>query len=304
MAYLTCKNNKESLQIYYEDLGENNPIIFIHGWPLTHAMWEYQITPMREAGFRCITYDRRGFGKSDQSLKNYSYDDLADDLKCLLDELNLQDVTLVGFSMGGGEVVRYCSKYNCERVSKIVLVSSIVPFMLKTDDNPDGVAIEEFQGFDNSIRQDRAGFLQEFGKHFYGINFISHPVSQGILDWTFSLAATASQKATSACMHSFAQTDFRNELSSIKVPTLIIHGDSDKTVPIKATSEIAATLIPNAIYKVYDGAPHGLFITDKERLTNDIASFVTSGKVDVNETYISGDVDILPSNDEALVTRD
>jgi pimeloyl-ACP methyl ester carboxylesterase len=204
--------------------------------------------------------------------------------------------------MGGGEVIRYCSKYNCERVSKIILVSSVVPYMLKTDDNPDGVPIEEFQQFDNSIRQDRIDFLQTFGKHFYGSNWIKHPVSGGILDWTLSLAITASQKATLACMQSFAQTDFKNELSSIKVPTLIIHGDADKTVPIKATSEIAATLIPGAIYKVYDGAPHGLFVTDKERLTNDIASFITTGTVAVNETYISGE--ILPSNEEALITRD
>ena len=304
MPYLNCKNNNESLEIFYEDLGESNPVVFIHGWPLTHAMWEYQVTPMREAGFRCITYDRRGFGKSEQSLNNYSYDVLADDLKCLLDELNLENVTLVGFSMGGGEVVRYCSKYNCERINKIILVSSVVPYMLQTEDNSDGVPLEEFQGFDSSIRQDRAAFLQEFGKHFYGVNFISRPVSPGILDWTFSLPATASQNATLACMQSFSQTDFRNELTLIKVPTLIIHGDSDKTVPIKATSEKAATLIPGAIYKVYDGAPHGLFITDKERLTNDLVSFIINGTVDLNAPYISDDVDILPSNEDALVTRD
>lgn len=304
MPYLNCKSKNENIQIYYEDLGDTNPIVFVHGWPLTHAMWQYQVTPLREAGFRCITYDRRGFGKSDQSLNNYDYDTLAEDLKCLLDELNVQNATLVGFSMGGGEVVRYCSEYNCERVSKIILVSSVVPYMLKTDDNPDGVQAEDFQEFDNNIRQDHAAFFQNFGKHFYGANFISHPVSQGILDWTFMLAASASQKATLACMQSFSRTDFRNELSSIKVPTLIIHGDADKTVPIKATSEIASTLIPGAIYKVYDGAPHGLFITDKERLTNDIASFVTSGTVVLNETYFSGNAEILPSNEEALVTRD
>ncbi len=304
MPYLNCKNKQESLQIFYEDLGENNPIVFISGWPLTHSMWEYQMTPMREAGFRCIAYDRRGFGQSDQSLNNYDYDSLADDLKCLLDELNLQDVTLVGFSMGGGEVVRYCSKYNCERVSKIILVSSIVPFMLQTDDNPEGVPLEQFQEFDSNIRSDRPAFLQNFGKQFYGTGFLSHPVSQGILDWTFSLASTASQKATLACLQSFSQTDFRNELSSITVPTLIIHGDADKTVPIKAAGEKAASLISGSIYKVYDGAPHGLFITDKERLTNDIASFVISGTVDLNETYLPDNVEILPSNDEALVTRD
>ncbi len=304
MPYLSCKSNNENIQIYYEDLGKSNPVVFISGWPLTHAMWEYQATPLREAGFRCITYDRRGFGQSDQSLDNYDYDTLAEDLKCLLENLNVQDATLVGFSMGGGEVVRYCSKYNCERVSKVVLISSVAPYMLKTEDNPEGVALEEFQGFDNNIRQDRSAFLQDFGKHFYGVNFINRPVSQGILDWTFSLASTASQKATLACMKSFSQTDFRSELPLIKVPTLIIHGDADKTVPIKATSEQAASLIPGAVYKVYDGAPHGLFITDKERLTQDIASFITSGTVDVNETYISGGVDILPSNDDALVTRD
>ena len=187
MPYLNCKSNNENIQIYYEDLGTNNPIVFVSGWPLTHAMWEYQVTPLREAGFRCITYDRRGFGQSDQSLNNYDYDVLAEDLKCLLDELNLQDVTLVGFSMGGGEVVRYCSKYNSERISKIVLVSSVVPYMLQTDDNPEGVPAEEFRGFDNKIREDRPAFLQTFGKHFYGANFISRPVSQAILDWTFSL---------------------------------------------------------------------------------------------------------------------
>lgn len=304
MPYLKCKSNNENIRIYYEDLGTGEPIVFIHGWPVTHAMWEYQMTPMREAGFRCITYDRRGFGQSDQSLDNYDYDTLAEDLKCLLEELNVQNATLVGFSMGGGEVVRYCSKYNCDRVSKIALISSVVPYMLQTDDNPDGTPIEQFQEFDNKIRDDRPAFLQTFGKQFYGANFIKHPVSQAILDWTFSLAVTASQKATLACMRSFSQTDFRSELSAITVPTLIIHGDSDKTVPIKPAGEKAASLIAGAIYKVYDGAPHGLFVTEKERLTNDLISFITSGTVDVNETYISANAEILPSNEEALVTRD
>lgn len=304
MPYLDCKNNNEKIRIFYEDLGENNPIVFISGWPLTHAMWEYQITPLREAGFRCIAYDRRGFGQSEQSLNNYDYDSLAEDLKCLLDELNLQNVTLVGFSMGGGEVVRYCSKYNCERVSKIVLVSSVIPYMLQTDKNPDGVPAEQFQEFDDAIRDDRPAFLQTFGKQFYGTNFLSHPVSQAILDWTFSLAATASQKATLACMQSFSKTDFTHELSSIKVPTLIIHGNSDKTVPIKPTSETAATLIPGATYKVYPGAPHGLFITQKERLTNDLISFIINGVVEVDDDIdIPDDTVILPGNEDGLVTR-
>ena len=305
MAYLKCKNNNEQLELFYEDLGDGEPIVFISGWPVTHAMWEYQITPLREAGYRCIAYDRRGFGQSEQSLKDYDYDALADDLKCLLDELNLKNVTLVGFSMGGGEVVRYCSKYNAERVSKIILVSSIIPYMLKTDDNPDGTPLEVFEDFENKIRDDRPGFLQTFAKQFYGANLLSHPVSQGIMDWTFSLAAPSSQKATLDCMKAFSQTDFRNELSGINIPTLIIHGDSDKTVPIKAAGENAASLISNSVFKVYEGAPHGLFITEKNRLTNDIMSFVSTGVVEDYSADLaySDDSVILPSNDEGLVTR-
>lgn len=277
MPYLINKNSREEIRIFYEDLGDGKPVVFIHGWPVSHAMWEYQITPLREAGLRCITYDRRGFGQSDQSLDSYDYDALASDLKCLLDELNLTDVTLVGFSMGGGEVVRYCSKYNCERVSKIILVSSIIPYMLKTEDNPDGVPLEMFQEFEEKIRDDRHAFLQTFFKQFFGESWIKHPVSQATLDYSFSLAASASQKATIDSMKAFSQTDFRKELSSIKVRSLVIHGDADKTVPIKASGDQASMLLPDALYKVYEGAPHGLFITHKVALTNDILSFVNDG---------------------------
>ena len=279
MSYLKSKSGKEDINIFYEDLGEGKPVVFIHGWPVSHAMWEYQITPLREAGLRCIAYDRRGFGKSDQSLSSYDYNTLAGDLKDLLDELDLKDVTLVGFSMGGGEVVRYCSKYNCERVSKIILVSSIIPYMLKTQDNPEGVPLEMFEQFEEKIRDDRHAFLQTFFKSFFGDSFIKHPVSGATLDYSFSLASSASQKATIDCMTAFSQTDFRKELSSIKIPALVIHGDADKTVPIKISSDQAALMLPNVQYKVYEGAPHGLFITDKVALTNDILSFVNNGTV-------------------------
>ena len=302
MPYFKSKTGNETLQLFYEDLGNDNPIIFIGGWPLTHQMWEYQLTPLRELGFRCIAYDRRGFGKSDQSLKSYDYDVLAEDLKNLIDELNVDNVTLVGFSMGGGEVVRYCSKYNCERISKIILVSSVIPYMLKTDDNPEGVPIEQIQEFDQQIRNDRADFLESFGKHFYGVNFISHPVSSGILDWTNSLAFAASQKAMLGCMESFSQTDFRNELSSINIPALIIHGDSDNIVPIKATSEQASAIIIGSLYKIYPGAPHGLFYTHRDVLNRDLISFITSETVNTEDVF-ENDIEILPSN-EALITRE
>ncbi len=303
MPYFESRTgNEAALQIYYEDLGIDNPLVFISGWPFTHQMWEYQLTPLREIGFRCIAYDRRGFGKSDQSLNNYDYNTLAGDLKNLLDELNLNNVTLVGFSMGGGEIIRYCSKYNCEKVGKIILVSCIVPYMLKTEDNPDGVPSQQFVEFDQQIRKDRPAFLADFGKQFYGVNFIKHPVSSAILEWTNSLGFAASQKAMLDCMESFAQTDFRSELDTVKVPTLIIHGDNDKTVPIKATSEQAASMIGGSVYKVYPGAPHGLFYTHKDILNRDIISFTTSGTVNTADVY-ENDLEILPSN-EALVTRD
>jgi pimeloyl-ACP methyl ester carboxylesterase len=302
MPYFKSKTGNEELQLFYEDLGNDNPIVFIGSWPLTHQMWEYQLTPLRELGFRCIAYDRRGFGRSDQSLNRYDYDALADDLKNLLDRIDADNIILVGYSMGGGEVVRYCSKYNCEKISKIILVSTVVPYMLKTDDNPDGVAMEDIQQFDEQIRNDRAGFLTDFGKHLYGVGFLSRPVSSGILEWTNSLAFTASQKAMLGCMQSFSQTDFRNELASINVPTLVIHGDGDKNVPIKATSEQAAQMIAGSIYKVYPGAPHGLFYTHKDILNRDIVSFIASGTVNTDDIFENG-VEILPSN-EPLVTRE
>jgi len=302
MPYFKSISGGEELQLFYEDLGKNNPIIFISGWPLTHQMWEYQLTPLRELGFRCIAYDRRGFGRSDQSLDKYDYDVLSEDLKNLIDITEADEITLVGFSMGGGEVVRYCSTYDCKKISRIILLSCMMPYLPKTDDNPDGIPPEEIQEFDRQIRDDRPGFLATFGKHFYGVNFISHPVSQGILEWTNSLAFTASQKAMLGCAESFSQTDFRNELASIKVPTLIIHGDRDKTVPLKATSEQTASLIPGSLFKVYPGAPHGLFYTHKDILNRDIVSFVTSDIVDMADVFEDG-LEILPSN-EPLVTRD
>lgn len=274
MAYFTNSNKTEKLQIAYEDLGTGQSVVFIAGWPLTHQMWEYQMTPLREKGFRCIAYDRRGFGKSDQSLSSYDYDELASDLNDLMNHLDLKNAVLVGFSMGGGEVIRYLSMYGSSRVSKIVLISAVVPHLLQSTDNPNGVPQEQFDEFETAIRTDRPDFINTFGKQFYGVNLISHPVSQGILDWTASLALTSSQKAMINCMEAFAQTDFKNELFAIDVPALIIHGDKDETVPMEATGQIAASLIPGAIFKIYEGAPHGLFITEKEQLNNDLVTFL------------------------------
>ena len=276
MPYITNKAGGlgNEVKIYYEDAGTGKPVVLIHGWPLSGAMWEYQVADLTAAGYRCITYDRRGFGKSERPWTGYSYDILASDLKALLEELRLTDVTLVGFSMGGGEVARYLGIYGSAGISKAVLLSSVTPFMLQTDDNPDGVEAETFAGIAREIQTDRQAFLQGFSKKFYGVGFLSNPVSNAQLDYDFSIASCASPKATLDCATSFSQTDFRADVTGIDIPVLIIHGDADETVPIAASGNKTAGLLPQAIYIVYEGSPHGLFITDRERLANDLVNFI------------------------------
>lgn len=263
------------VKLFYQDIGQGTPVVLIHGWPVHSQMWEYQLAELPEYGIRCITYDRRGFGKSDQPFTGYDYDTLADDLKAVLDELNLENVTLVGFSMAGGEVVRYFSRHGGARVSKVILVSSIAPFMLQTENNESGVPQEQIDEIVDNIYKDRPAFLSNFGKQFYGVSMLSHPVSQGILDWALGMALTASLKATVECVYSFSGTDLRSEMQTINVPTLIIHGDADQTVPMEPTSEQAAKLIPDAQFYVYEDEPHGLFYTAKDQLNKDIIEFVT-----------------------------
>lgn len=264
----------EPVSLYYEDQGQGQPVVFIHGWPLDHQMWEYQLTELPQQGLRCIAYDRRGFGKSSKPFDGYNYDTFADDLKAVLDELDLQNVTLVGFSMGAGEIARYMGRYNGARVAKVVLVSGVTPFLLKTDDNPDGVDKSVFDEMMETIKKDRADFLQTFAKMFYGVSMLSKPVSQAMLDGDFARAYEASPKATIDCVRAFSETDFRSDVQSIKVPTLIIHGDADKIVPIESSGEQTANLMMNATYKIYDGAPHGLFYTERAMLNQDLLNFI------------------------------
>ena len=262
------------INIYYEDLGTGRPVVFIHGWPLSGSMWEYQVTRLTQHGLRCITYDRRGFGKSDWPFGEYDYNTLAGDLESLLDELNLQDVTLVGFSMGGGEIAKYFSLYGGERVSKVVLISAVVPYMLKTDDNPDGVPQAIFDKMTKGIMDDRPAFLEDFNEDFFGVSLVNHPVSDAFLANSLAQVMNASPIATLACAKAFSSTDFRQDVVKINVPTLIIHGDKDKTVPIKATGEESARLIPGATFIVFEGAPHGLWYTNKEKLNQHLLDFI------------------------------
>jgi non-heme chloroperoxidase len=271
----SSQNSATPVEIYYEDWGTGKPVVFIHGWPLDHQMWEYQLTYLAQQGIRCIAYDRRGFGKSDKPWDGYDYNTMAGDLKALLDELDLNDVTLVGFSMGGGEIARYFGLFGGARVSKVVLVSAVVPYMLKTADNPNGTPLEMFEEFIQKLKEDRPGFLDTFGKVFYGVNLINHPVSTEFLHWSWRITTEGSPKATIDCINAFSQTDFRRDAAAINVPTLIIHGDSDKTVPIDASAHQSVKLIPAAKLIEYSGAPHGLFYTEKERLNKDLLEFVS-----------------------------
>lgn len=271
---------KDGPEIYVEDVGKGQPIVFIHGWPLSGAMWEYQVVPLVEAGFRCISYDRRGFGRSCKSAPEYSYSAMAGDLAAVLDQLDIRDATLVGFSMGGGEVVEYLTRHNKQRrVVRAMLVSSIVPFMLKTASNPDGVDAGVFDEIIAGLRTDRPAFLTEFTEKFFGVGMLTSPVSMPMLAASCEVAMTASPIATLACVRSFSATDFRDQCKTIDVPVLVIHGDSDATVPIDPTGACAAAIIPNAELKIYSGAPHGLFYTHRYDLNRDIAAFVSEGRI-------------------------
>lgn len=268
----------QDVQLYVQDYGQGKPVILIHGWPLSHEMWEYQVEALVNNHFRVITYDRRGFGKSSRPWNGYDYDTLADDLKAIIDELQLDDITLVGFSMGGGEIVRYFSRHDGKGVIKAVFLSSITPFLLKTADNPEGVPKEIFEDMAEQIRKDRIGFLDSFGKSFFGVSLINKPLSTPLLEYYRSLAALASPRATLECAVSFSHTDFRSEMAAVNVPVLLIHGDADKTVPIDSSSEIVIDLISDFQYLVYAGAPHGLFYTEKDQLNEDLVEFL---KIDI-----------------------
>ena len=271
---MTTIKTSDGCELYVKDWGAGRPVIFLHGWPLSSDSWDDQAMALADAGYRAIAYDRRGFGRSSQPWSGYDYDTLADDLAAVIEQTSATDATLVGFSMGGGEVARYMSRHGGKGVAQAALVSSIVPFMLKTADNPDGTDASTFEEMTQGMKQDRAKFFAGFFKDFFGINLVSHPASAELVDWARSVAMQASLKATLACAKAFATTDFRPDLPSFRVPTLIIHGTGDKTVPIDAAGRAAAKGIANAVLIEYDGAPHGLTATHKDRLTADLLQFV------------------------------
>ncbi|MBC8078397.1 MAG: alpha/beta hydrolase [Chloroflexales bacterium] len=271
MPYITTRDNHN---LYLKDWGTGRPVIMIHGWPLSADSWDDVAVPIAEAGFRAIAYDRRGFGRSDQPWDGYNYDTFADDLAAVIEATGATNAALFGFSMGGGEVARYLSRHSGKGVSQAALIGSVVPYLLKTDNNPNGVPQAVFDQIIAGIQKDRAHFFAGFFKTFFGVGMLSSPVSDELLEWARDVALDASLKATLECVVAFAGTDFRPDLAAFTLPTLIIHGTADQIVPIDVSSRLTAKALPNAKFIEYDGAPHGLFATHRERLTGDLLAFL------------------------------
>ena len=266
---------KDGTRLYYKDWGPGDPVVLLHGWPLSGDTFDDVAVALAEAGKRCIIPDRRGFGRSDQPWDGYDYDTLADDVAAILEDAGVQQsVALVGFSMGGGEVARFLTKQGARRVSKAVLIGSIVPYMLKTDDNPNGVPQSTFDEMTAGMKKDREHFFKGFFKDFYGVGIVAHPVSDEVLMNSWRQSMMAGLRPTLAAAKAFATTDFRPDLKSFTVPTLVIHGTADKTVPIDATAREVAKTVPDAQLIEYDGSAHGLLATDKQRLIDDLLSFL------------------------------
>lgn len=268
------QENSGNIDLYYEDHGSGKTVVLIHGWPLSGRSWEKQVPALLEAGYRVITYDRRGFGDSSKPTFGYEYDTFAKDLHSLMTELDLRDATLVGFSMGGGEVARYLGSYGSDRVSKAVFMAAIPPFLLKTPDNPTGVDGSVFEGIKKAIAADRPAFLAQFLANFYNVDILAGTrVSEEVMRLSWNIAAGASPKGTLDCVSAWL-TDFRADLQRINVPTLIVHGDSDRIVPLAASGTPAHGAVKGSRLAVIKGGPHGLNWTHAEDVNRELLAFV------------------------------
>jgi non-heme chloroperoxidase len=275
MSHITVgKENSTDINLYYEDHGTGTPIVLIHGYPLSGASWEKQVPVLLDAGYRVITYDRRGFGKSSQPTTGYNYDTFAEDLHELITELELSDVALVGFSMGGGEVARYIGKYGSKGVSKAVFISSVPPYLLKASDNPEGVDGAIFEGIQKAIVADRYAFFTAFFKDFYNTDLLlGKRVSEQAVQASWNIAAAASATASLACVPTWHE-DFRDNLTRVDVPTLVIHGDADRIVPIQAAGQRTAKLIKGARLAVVKDGPHCITWTHADEVNTELMNFL------------------------------
>ena len=275
MATVTVgKENSTPVELYYEDHGSGSPVVLIHGWPLSGASWEKQVTALLDAGHRVITYDRRGFGRSSRPGTGYDYDTFAADLDKLMKKLDLKKAALVGFSMGSGEVTRYLAKYGAKRVRKAVLIGTLGPYLIKAADNPEGVDAKVFADIKAALRKDRPAFLMEFLKNFYNYDVTGGKlVSERVLEDNWNVAVGASAIGTVACVDCWIE-DFRKNLPKNTVPTLILHGDADRILPPEATSRRQVKSIKNCTLVELAGGPHGVLWTHADRINQELVKFL------------------------------
>ena len=261
-------------QLFYRDWGIGPTVLFVHGWAVGADIWEYQMTPLSSDGLRCIAYDQRGCGHSDDPGRSFDYDTLADDLASVLQKLDLNNVTLVGHSMGGGVIARYLSRHSADRIARTVLVATTTPFLLQTEDNPMGIDQSVFETIVAGLLEDRPGYYAKIAPSFFGNDQASGLVSPEIVQWGIDLAMQASAKATIELNRTLSRNDLRADMKSFTVPTLIIHGDADQGNPLELTGQKTAEMIPGSRLIVYEGGPHGVFITHKNRFNADIRAFI------------------------------
>jgi non-heme chloroperoxidase len=268
---------KDGTEIFYKDLGEGQPIVFSHGWPLSADDWDNQIFYFVSRGFRCIAHDRRGHGRSGETWNGNDMDTYADDLHELVTALDLKDAVHIGHSTGGGEVARYLGRHGTDRAAKAVLIGAVPPLMLKTEANPGGLPIEVFDGFREAYAADRAQMYKDVPTGpFYGFNREGAKVSQGIIDNWWRQGMMGAFKAGYDCIKAFSETDFTEDLKSIDIPTLVMHGEDDQIVPIADSAMLSSKLVPNAQLKVYPGLPHGMCTTHHEVVNPDLLEFIRS----------------------------
>src|SRR5476649_1924606 len=266
----------DGTEIYYKDWGSGQPIVFSHGWPLTADAFEDQMFFLCSRGYRCIAHDRRGHGRSSQPWNGNDLDTYADDLAALTAALDLKHAIHVGHSTGGGEVTRYIGRHGTKRVAKAVLIGAIPPLMLKTAANPGGLPIEVFDGLRNSVVADRAQFWKDLSLPFYGYNRPGAKISEGVRESFWLQSSMAGFPASYFCIKAFSETDLTEDLKRIDVPTLVLHGDDDQIVPIADSALLSSKIVKNAKLVVYEGAPHGMCTTLKDRVNDELLAFITS----------------------------
>ncbi|MBN3763871.1 alpha/beta hydrolase [Burkholderia sp. Ac-20365] len=267
---------KDGTQIYYKDWGSGRPVVFSHGWPLNADAWDAQMLFLLQNGFRVIAHDRRGHGRSDQPSAGNDMDTYADDLAALLDALDIQGATLVGHSTGGGEVAHYIGRHGTKRVAKAVLIGAVPPIMLKTEANPGGLPMDVFDGIRKGVADNRSQFYKDLAVPFFGFNRPDAKVAQGTIDAFWAQGMAGGIHGQYLCIREFSEVDYTEDLKKIDVPTLILHGDDDQIVPIDAAGKLSAKIVKNATLKIYEGAPHGMCVTEADKVNADLLAFINS----------------------------